>query len=133
MPSWIGWPELVVIAVIALIVFGPRRLPELGSSIGKAITSFRQGLKDAEQEVKRSVGAGSEPAHPPGSETADRQAERDGLLLAAVSDGRIAPPQVEYYRALYDKDPETVSNLLALAPAAVSAAVDAPGTEEKPA
>jgi sec-independent protein translocase protein TatA len=130
MPSWIGWPELVVIAVIALIIFGPRRLPELGSSIGKAITSFRKGLKDAEQEVKQSVADGSQPEQLPDAKSEGGQAERDGLLLAAVTDGRIAPAQVEYYRALYDKDPEAVSNLLALAPTA--AAAEVPKSEEKP-
>ncbi len=40
----IGTPELLVILVIALIVFGPRRLPELGSTIGKAIRDFRREL-----------------------------------------------------------------------------------------
>ena len=52
MPSWIGWPEIVVVAIIALVIFGPKRLPELGRSIGKAITGFRKGLKETEQEVR---------------------------------------------------------------------------------
>ena len=65
MPSWIGWPELVVVAIIALIIFGPAAPAELGHSIGKAITGFRKGLKDAEQEVKQSVGDGPQPAQSP--------------------------------------------------------------------
>ena len=36
----IGMPEMVVIAVIALIIFGPRKLPELGKSLGKSIAEF---------------------------------------------------------------------------------------------
>lgn len=55
MPSWIGWPEIVVVAIIALVIFGPKRLPELGHSIGKAITGFRKGLKDTEQEVRKGL------------------------------------------------------------------------------
>lgn len=55
MPSWIGWPEIVVVAIIALVIFGPKRLPELGHSIGKAITGFRKGLKETEQEVRKGL------------------------------------------------------------------------------
>ncbi len=42
----LGFPEMVVILVIALIIFGPNRLPQLGESMGKAIKGFKQGLKD---------------------------------------------------------------------------------------
>ena len=45
----IGMPELMVILVIALIFFGPGKLPELGSLIGKAIRGFKKEL-DAPQE-----------------------------------------------------------------------------------
>lgn len=62
MPSWIGWPEIVVVAIIALVIFGPKRLPELGHSIGRAITGFRKGLKETEQEVRK--GLVEEPATP---------------------------------------------------------------------
>jgi len=40
----IGVPELLVILVIALLVFGPSKLPSLGKSIGEGITSFKKGL-----------------------------------------------------------------------------------------
>ena len=38
--------ELVIILVILLLVFGPKRLPEMGSAIGKAITEFRKGMNE---------------------------------------------------------------------------------------
>ena len=38
----VGIPELLMILLIALIVFGPKRLPEIGRSIGKAVRDFRQ-------------------------------------------------------------------------------------------
>jgi sec-independent protein translocase protein TatA len=38
----IGMPEMLVIAVIALIIFGPRKLPELGKSLGKSIAEFKR-------------------------------------------------------------------------------------------
>ncbi|MDQ6747121.1 MAG: twin-arginine translocase TatA/TatE family subunit [Candidatus Dormibacteraeota bacterium] len=39
-------PFLIILAVVALIVFGPKRLPELGHGLGKAITEFKKGTSD---------------------------------------------------------------------------------------
>ena len=44
--------HLLVIAILALIFFGPSRLPQLGQSIGKAIRGFKQGLTEIDAEVK---------------------------------------------------------------------------------
>lgn len=41
----IGFPELVMILVIVVLVFGAKRIPELGAGLGKAIRSFNKGLK----------------------------------------------------------------------------------------
>lgn len=46
----IGWPELLVIVVIILILFGPNRLPEVGRSIGKAIGEFRKAFRDGMED-----------------------------------------------------------------------------------
>jgi sec-independent protein translocase protein TatA len=59
----LGTPELIVILVIAFLVFGGKKLPEVGEGLGKAITSFKKGLKDVEDipgvkemaEVKQQV------------------------------------------------------------------------------
>jgi sec-independent protein translocase protein TatA len=42
----IGLPELMVILVIVIVIFGANRLPELGKGIGSAIKNFKEGLKD---------------------------------------------------------------------------------------
>ena len=42
----IGWGELVIIFLIVLLLFGAKRLPEIGRSIGKAIQSFKKGISD---------------------------------------------------------------------------------------
>ena len=42
-------PELVIILVIALLIFGPKKLPEMGSSIGKSIKEFRKGMSELSQ------------------------------------------------------------------------------------
>ncbi len=49
----IGLPEMVLILVIALLVFGPKKLPEIGRSVGKALRSFQDASKDFEAEFKR--------------------------------------------------------------------------------
>ena len=45
MPS-LGFPELILILVIALIIFGPGKLPSVGASIGKALNEFKKASKD---------------------------------------------------------------------------------------
>lgn len=52
----LGFPELVVIFVVALLVFGPRKLPELGKSLGKSLAEFKKATNELkrtwEEEVK---------------------------------------------------------------------------------
>ena len=48
----IGMPELIIILVIVLIVFGAGRLPEIGAGIGKAIKSFKQATSEDEEKHK---------------------------------------------------------------------------------
>jgi len=55
MPSWIGPWEIAVVLVLALLIFGPRKLPELGSSLGKSIRGFKRGMKDGHDEVDQTV------------------------------------------------------------------------------
>jgi sec-independent protein translocase protein TatA len=55
MPSWIGPWEIAIVLILVLVIFGPRKLPELGSSLGKSIRGFRKGLKDSQEEVKSTV------------------------------------------------------------------------------
>ena len=49
MPN-IGFPEIVVLLVLALIIFGPKRLPELGKSLGKGIREFRGSISGENDE-----------------------------------------------------------------------------------
>ena len=55
MPSWIGPWEIAIVVVLALVIFGPRKLPELGSSLGKSIRGFRKGLKEGQDELQSTV------------------------------------------------------------------------------
>ena len=51
----IGFPELIVIFVIALLVFGPKRLPELGRSLGRGMAEFRRASSDLRNSVEREI------------------------------------------------------------------------------
>jgi TatA/E family protein of Tat protein translocase len=51
----IGMPEMIVIAVIALIIFGPRKLPELGKSLGKSIAEFKRASHDLKNPLEEEI------------------------------------------------------------------------------
>ena len=70
----IGMPELIIIFVIALIIFGPRKLPELGRSLGKSLAEFKRASNELkstleeeirlEEQQQRSRGVKASPAGP---------------------------------------------------------------------
>jgi len=50
----LGMPELIVILVIVLVIFGANRLPQLGEGLGKAIKGFKKGISDSNESSKES-------------------------------------------------------------------------------
>jgi len=52
MPFNIGAPELIIILVIALLIIGPGKLPDVGSALGKSIREFRKASSDIQESVK---------------------------------------------------------------------------------
>jgi len=53
MPGWIGFPEIIVLLLVLLLIFGPKRLPEMGRSLGKGMREFKDsiaGHKDDEPQ-----------------------------------------------------------------------------------
>ncbi len=51
----IGGTELLVIMVIALLIFGPRKLPELGKSIGKGLSEFKRATNDLKRSLEEEL------------------------------------------------------------------------------
>jgi len=117
----LGGPELLLILVIALIVFGPRKLPEIGKSIGKMMVEFRRASNDFKRTIEDEVEAdklrssleapridppASEPAPVPAEEQAPPPVEgavaqtipapehaEDGSTLGATHDAAVPEPK----------------------------------------
>lgn len=51
----IGFPELIIIFVVALLVFGPKRLPELGRSLGRGLSEFRRASSELKSSIEREI------------------------------------------------------------------------------
>lgn len=77
----IGGPEMLIILVVALIVFGPRRLPELGRSLGRGLSELRRASTDLRDTLEREIRVETPPAPPPANALppvpADTAAPRD--------------------------------------------------------
>ncbi|HSC72145.1 MAG TPA: TatA/E family twin arginine-targeting protein translocase [Candidatus Methylomirabilis sp.] len=67
----IGMPELLIIFVIALLVFGPKELPKIGRTIGKAMAEFRRASDELRDGIQREIDLAEreeKPPHPPAEE-----------------------------------------------------------------
>lgn len=104
MPN-IGAPELIIILVIALLILGPGKLPEVGSSLGKTIREFRKASADVQDAVKVNVdttptpnvlNAQAAPNTPapvePAAPATYTQAEVEARIAAAVAAAKAESP-----------------------------------------
>jgi len=67
----IGGPEILIILLIVVLLFGSKKIPELARSIGKASSEFKKGIKEGSAEAQQEPAQSSEPAKPesPGAGT----------------------------------------------------------------
>ena len=84
MPGNIGWQGLIVILLILLLVFGPRRLPEMGRSLGRGMREFKDSLtgggRDADDDERRERPV---PTVPPASGTGSAGPGRDSEQISS--------------------------------------------------
>jgi TatA/E family protein of Tat protein translocase len=75
----IGVPELIIILTIALIIFGPRKLPELGRSLGRSLNEFKRASNELrhtlDEEIRIEEEKSAERQRPPESAAAPRTSE----------------------------------------------------------
>lgn len=58
----LGWPEIIVIALIVLLLFGGKKIPELMRGLGKGVKSFKEGVNEAKEEINKAKEEIDEPA-----------------------------------------------------------------------
>ncbi|MHB9055474.1 MAG: Sec-independent protein translocase subunit TatA/TatB [Paludibacteraceae bacterium] len=51
----LGAPEILLIALVVLLLFGGKKIPELMKGLGKGVSSFKKGLKDVDDEIKKDI------------------------------------------------------------------------------
>ena len=82
MPGSIGWQGAVVIILVLLLVFGPKRLPEMGKSLGRGMREFKDSLTGNDQEdsepekIELTAPASSTPVPPDAASTSPPESER---------------------------------------------------------
>ena len=82
MPS-IGAPELLVVIVLALIIFGPRRLPEIGRTVGKSMQEFRRAASQFRGELERDLDEEEPPSRPARPRPGRGEPREDGSASAS--------------------------------------------------
>lgn len=70
----IGLPEMAVIGAVALLVFGPKRLPEFGRTLGKTLKGFQTASKEFEREISKAM---AEPEELPAAKTEPESSSKD--------------------------------------------------------
>ena len=78
----IGMPELIIILVIALIIFGPRKLPELGKSLGKSINEFKRASNELRSTLEDEI-------------QVEEQRDRASAAAAAAAPPAATPPPAD--------------------------------------
>ena len=53
MPGWVSIPELIILLVVILLIFGPKRVPEIGRSLGKGMREFKNSITGRDEEEPR--------------------------------------------------------------------------------
>lgn len=94
----IGMPELIIIFVIALIIFGPRKLPELGRSLGKSLSEFKRASNELKSTLEEEIRLDEQRANLEASKAASAAAATPSPAVPATpteissADSAVIPP-----------------------------------------
>jgi sec-independent protein translocase protein TatA len=128
MPGWIGPWELLILLFVVLLVFGPKRLPEAGRSLGKGMREFKNSITgnddtDSSGELEAETESLAEDARAEQVAEELRVERRERLVEQAQHEGRFGADEADNYRKLYDADPETTEKVIEKLPAGASSTV----------
>lgn len=102
-------PELIVILVIALIVIGPQKLPDLAKSLGKGLAEFKKATDDFKQSIEADSRTEEEKEHlaklAEAKRKAEEEREKEAAELKAKVEGTAAPEQ-QAAQAVPEPEPE---------------------------
>lgn len=90
----IGFPELIVIFVVALIVFGPRKLPELGRSLGKSLSEFKRASNELRHTLDEEIRIEDRKVSSPAPRAAQPAAGAEGSTAGPASPAPPAAPSI---------------------------------------
>ena len=85
------WHRIIIIVVV-MLVFGPKKLPELGNSLGKGISGFRRGMKDVQDDVTASMAEAPESTASAEATAPAAPAKEPVLVQSAPVDGDDVKP-----------------------------------------
>lgn len=72
----IGAPEIIFIVLIVLLLFGGKKIPELMRGLGKGVRSFKEGMSDVEEEIKKPLDKENNKTEQRAKDTHDEQAQQ---------------------------------------------------------
>ena len=106
----IGMPELILIFVVALLVFGPKKLPEIGKSLGKGLAEFKKASDELKKTIEDEIESGKREAsavRQSVTETANLIAPPDSVPRADSTDTVAAPTAAQHSDAPPAPHPST--------------------------
>ena len=87
----IGMPELILIFIVALLVFGPKKLPELGKSLGRGLAEFKRASDDLKKTIEDEIEQGKHEADAVKKQVADVRSTLDPTMPPAPASTPPAP------------------------------------------
>ncbi|MCL1925555.1 MAG: TatA/E family twin arginine-targeting protein translocase [Syntrophorhabdaceae bacterium] len=97
----IGFQEMLIILVVALIVFGPKRLPDLARSLGKGIAEFKKASEEVRKGIEDAVQEEEQTTPPPKAAAPDHQPADSAIYASANQEAGLTETQ------LSDQDDDT--------------------------
>jgi TatA/E family protein of Tat protein translocase len=95
----IGMPELILIFIVALLVFGPRKLPELGKSLGRGLAEFKRASDDLKKTIEDEIEQGKHEAEAVKKQVAEVRSTLDPMAPAASPAPQASAPKESVPRA----------------------------------